>query len=239
MFRLMNHYDATSHHSCYFKRFFFAVSNAAYSVSHFAPYVQIDLVDGIHAPTVTWPFADEESVYSELTRLDNLPVDYELDLMIHAPDRVLEELLRVNAKRYIVHLNSTEHLQTCIEEIKKAAREVSVGVVIGDDVSQLAPVLASVDGVQCMGIRHIGKQGSHMMSALFHSYNQFVILILMYLSLLMVVCQLRLFLCCMMPEYRVSSPDLLFFVVIFKRILLICLHLYVQLCSLSFLILYR
>ena len=138
---------------------FFAVSNAAYSVSHFAPYVQIDLVDGIHAPTVTWPFADEESVYSELTRLDNLPVDYELDLMIHAPDRVLEELLRVNAKRYIVHLNSTEHLQTCIEEIKKAAREVSVGVVIGDDVSQLAPVLASVDGVQCMGIRHIGKQG--------------------------------------------------------------------------------
>ena len=56
------------------------IADAAYSVADITDYIQIDIVDGVHAPGSTWPFSIHDVTRQEIGRLDNLPVSYELDL---------------------------------------------------------------------------------------------------------------------------------------------------------------
>ncbi len=140
------------------KTSFTEIADAAHSVSDFAAYVQIDIVDGLHAPDMTWPYTTAV-IQEEIGRLDNLPVTYELDLMIEKPERTLGLWLSTGAKRCIIHLTSTERLSECVRRVKEAGKEVYIGVTIADNLSALEPVINEIDGVQCMGIAHIGRQG--------------------------------------------------------------------------------
>ena len=72
---------------------------------------------------------------------------------------MVDLLLGTEASRFIIHLTSTDSLVPLARRIQGAGREVYVGVVIGDDLSGIDAVADVLDGVQCMGIKNIGKQG--------------------------------------------------------------------------------
>ena len=137
---------------------FTGITNLILEVADFVPYVQIDMIDGVHAPAVTWPFTAEYPE-RELHRLDGLSVPFELDLMVHNPEQILPALLATRVSRCIIHLTATRMLSSCIQLVRDAGREVYIGVVIDDNLADLEPYLFHVDGIQCMGIRHIGAQG--------------------------------------------------------------------------------
>ena len=135
-----------------------AIEEAVSAVRDLVPYVQIDIVDGIHAPTVTWPFPDGVSP-SVLSRLHNLRTAFELDLMIHRPEEHLDTLFSSGADRYIIHLSSTGDLERCVDRITGVGSEAAVALCIGDSADAISAVSDRISAVQCMGIAEVGRQG--------------------------------------------------------------------------------
>ena len=127
-------------------------------VDDLVSYVQVDVVDGMFAGSPTWPFTDSAAA-DVVSRLDTLPVSYEIDLMMERPERILAVFLNTAVQRLIIHFSSTDQLSHCISKIKRAGKEAYVGLTIDDSFDSFSSILDSVDGVQCMGIAQIGVQG--------------------------------------------------------------------------------
>ena len=120
--------------------------------------VQIDLVDGMHAPTMTWPYAAGETMSGAARQLHNLNIEYDLDLMTHEPEQTIDRWLESDARRLTLHLSSTKRLADCARQARDAGREAFVAVTVDDNLDGL-PDVGAIDGIQCMGIREVGKQG--------------------------------------------------------------------------------
>ena len=138
---------------------FDAIVEKIHRADDFFPRVQIDIIDGLHAPNQTWPYASGESVEDAVRRLHNLSIAYDLDLMVHEPEDSLAAWLESDVQRVIVHLSSTKRLAACARQVRDAGREVYVGVTVNDLLDGLQDVAEQIDGVQCMGIAEVGKQG--------------------------------------------------------------------------------
>lgn len=126
----------------------------------FAPAVQVDVVDGVFAPRVSWPYGKGEQTGSPTEARELLaPFALEVDLMVERPEEHLDEWLAAGASRLVVHLESTE----CMEDILDHARThpYALGLAFDDDtpLAQVRPYLGRVAFIQCMGIDHVGAQG--------------------------------------------------------------------------------
>lgn len=131
--------------------------------------VQIDVVDGIYASNITWPFTalqdtsdatkKETLLTKELQQLYTMRTAIELDLMIQNPEDTLGVWLVTDAVRFIIHRMSTKYLTYCINRIKEGNHEVYIGLTSDDTLIGIEPMIELIDGVQCMGIAQIGKQG--------------------------------------------------------------------------------
>ncbi|MDE0243569.1 MAG: thiamine phosphate synthase [Candidatus Kaiserbacteria bacterium] len=135
------------------------IAQSVYRVDDLFSRVHIDIVDGVHAPGQTWPYASGETVDAAVQRLHNITLSHDLDLMIDRPEEVLDQWLLSGARRVSVHLSSTRHIKRCLQQVRDAGSEAYVGVVIDDDISTLETVSDHLDGIQCMGIKDIGRQG--------------------------------------------------------------------------------
>lgn len=132
------------------------------SIGSVTKYVQIDVSDGLFTDTITWPFSEVSDVNllcNELDRLSTINVEYELDVMVQHPEKILSDLLKTSVKKIIIHLSSTENIERCIYEIQNGNREVYLAIGINDNLKLLEPVIDAINGVQCMGVAHIGRQG--------------------------------------------------------------------------------
>ena len=148
---------------------FSAVEEAVDRVRGVSKAVQIDVVDGVYASGATWPFVSDENtsveVLSEKQLADkaeclyNLRMPFELDLMVQGPEDSLGVWLLTDATRLIVHRTSTQYVSYCVNRVKDDGREVYLGLTANDTFEGVTSVLEMIDGVQCMGIAEIGKQG--------------------------------------------------------------------------------
>ena len=156
---------------------FDAILEAAQRVKGVVASVQVDVVDGVYATNATWPFvADAGSERDSATAggvvsvsdkqladkaecLYGLNMPFELDLMIQSPEDSLGVWLLTDATRLIIHRASTQYLSYCINRVKDDGREVYLGLTARDTLEGVASALDIVDGVQCMGIAEIGRQG--------------------------------------------------------------------------------
>ena len=126
-------------------------------VRPFAKEIQVDVVDGIFVPFMSWPYGTEEKI-SDLAQWSK-EFSIEMDLMVMNPEEVIEEYVKAGAKRIVVHIESTRHLNDIIKRYTK--RDFMLGLSINND-TELAPLmenLEKIDYVQCMGIAEIGSQG--------------------------------------------------------------------------------
>ena len=150
---------------------FSAIKETLERVRGVSKQVQIDIVDGVHAPDATWPFVQgedgtghaesltERELADRAECLHEVRVPFELDLMVHSPEDSLGVWLITDATRFIIHHSSTQYISYCLNRVKEDGREVYLALTVHDVFEKVAPLLETVDGVQCMGIEHVGKQG--------------------------------------------------------------------------------
>ncbi len=136
--------------------------------------VQIDIVDGQFASPASWPYSSSPGEPSKmLAQGELLPrcgeFRFEVDLMSLDPESVTGVWIGLCATRITIHAESTRFLPRFLQNIKGlyghdkdfAPDLLSIGLSIGveSDLALIEPYLDSVEYVQFMGIKSIGKQG--------------------------------------------------------------------------------
>lgn len=141
--------------------------------------VQIDIVDGEYASAKTWPFVERNS--DELVRMargeEIFPYinDFilEIDMMVLHPVEYLSDFISIGAKSFVIHVDSTDHIQVCIDTIKNSGCKVGLGIKPSVDVDLLQPFLTLVDFVQFMGNDKIGRSGIELDDSVLHKIKYF------------------------------------------------------------------
>ncbi len=124
--------------------------------------VQMDVVDGYYAPPTTWPFnpGQMEELLQMVRGEERFPFinDFELevDMLVLHPVEYISDFLSIGVKNFIIHIDSTDHIQVCIETIKNADSKVGLGIKPSGDISTLLSFLPQADFVQFMGNDKVG-----------------------------------------------------------------------------------
>ena len=141
--------------------------------------VQIDIVDGQYAEVLTWPFVDKDS--DDLMNLargnEKFPYidDFilEIDMMVLHPVEYLGDFISLGAKSFVVHIDSTDHIQECIDTIKNSGCRVGLGIKPSIDVDLLQSFLPQVDFVQFMGNDKVGHNGIELDKSVINKIKYF------------------------------------------------------------------
>ena len=127
--------------------------------------VQIDIVDGEYASTKTWPFNANQ--FEEMRAIvggeERFPFidDFilEIDMLTLHPIEYLGDFISLGAKSFIIHIDSTDHVEECLETIKSASCKIGLGIKPSGDISLLESFLPEADFVQFMGNDRVGHSG--------------------------------------------------------------------------------
>ena len=125
--------------------------------------IQIDVCDGYFVPSRTWPMnsGDRETFKLMVNKRQKLPYAddfaFDLDLMVHSPENVIRDLIKLGAARVSIHIEAKHDFAACR---RAAGDEVELGVALVADtpLSRLEPFKGQFDYIQLMGIASIGKQ---------------------------------------------------------------------------------
>jgi len=129
-----------------------------------APVVQIDVVDGVFAPTKTWPYVGGEEFEKMLAQDEGLPfwedIDFQFDLMLANPKDEVERFVQAGAASVIIHAMSPGAKEALVL-LQESRPIVSVGVAFLPSavVADVQAFEGLCDFVQVMGIAEVGSQG--------------------------------------------------------------------------------
>ncbi|MBI4118370.1 MAG: hypothetical protein HY455_02475 [Parcubacteria group bacterium] len=146
------------------------IEHKASLVRGLVPTLQIDVMDGVFAPDVSWPYEDGKQAGFERLLEGDVPLpfweafQYEIDLMIQDPEEDISEWIKTGASRIIVHVESTKNLEEIVGTygaLSGFAESLELGLAlsIGTPNDILEPYIDRVSVVQFMGISQIGFQG--------------------------------------------------------------------------------
>lgn len=121
---------------------------------------QIDIVDGRFVPHRSWPFTMAD-VAGEWEKIKTLPrgLAYELDCMVEAPEQYLDQFSKLTLKKIIIHVGSTDRYSAIIRHAKAHQYEIVLAFTNDVPLSFVRPFIPQLNGVQIMGIKHVGRQG--------------------------------------------------------------------------------
>lgn len=136
--------------------------------------IQIDIVDGRFAPSISWPFTEIDP-RSELRKLAQVSreIDIELDCMIDTPENYLSLLSEIPIKRLIIHMGSTTEFDTILDFTRKHI--ITVGLAFTNDASfdDVQTLIPRFDFIQIMGIKQVGKQGEPFDTRTYETVRKF------------------------------------------------------------------
>jgi len=141
------------------------LENLSQSVSSFAQWVQLDVMDGLFVPEKSWPYIGGTPAGE--VRKNPLPesVSFEIHLMVKNPKEVGIAFAESGARRIIPHIEVFDEPEDAIEALSEytdaGAEEVGISLLLDTPIASIEPLLfeGSVDIVQVMGIAEIGFQG--------------------------------------------------------------------------------
>ncbi len=119
---------------------------------------QIDIVDGVFVPFMSWPIFNGDEPQSINGSISDFEIEF--DLMIKNPENTIDDWLLTTASRFVIHIESTDDVALCIERIKNAGRKVGLSLNNDTNISEIESYMKSIDFIQCMGIAEIGRQGN-------------------------------------------------------------------------------
>jgi len=108
-------------------------------VAPYTNWVQLDVSDGIFAPTVTW---GEPELIRELGG-----VSVEVHLMVQKPEEILPLWLDSGAKRIYIHYEATQEHEKCLSLIRGAGMEAGIALLQKTPVDVLEPFEKLLDAV--------------------------------------------------------------------------------------------
>jgi ribulose-phosphate 3-epimerase len=127
--------------------------------------VQIDVMDGTYAPTVSWPYEGVVRDAFEATRREDqgLPYwqnfDFEIDLLLKNPEKRIVEWILAGAACLIFHVESTEKLKEITQECFERRVEMALALKPSTSLEAIAPYIDRAVFVQVMGSDRIGYHG--------------------------------------------------------------------------------
>ena len=114
------------------------------SIRGLAPWIQIDVEDGILVPSRTLDaHAFPESMSSFFV---------EVDLMVQEPAMYIQEWYQRGARRIILHVESQGNLTDHITSVKKLGMEVAIGLFPDSPLTLLNPFLSGIDRVLLLAV---------------------------------------------------------------------------------------
>lgn len=124
--------------------------------------VQVDICDGQFVPNATWPYRKKDDSFERiLHEEEGLPgwdsLDYEFDLMVNRPEEIVDEWLRADAARLVVHAEAAGDIAAALVKLTGA---VEIGLAFGMETpfDLLDLHHERVQFVQLMGIDNVGFQ---------------------------------------------------------------------------------
>jgi ribulose-phosphate 3-epimerase len=142
-----------------------------------SPVVHVDVIDGVFAEPVSWPYArpNDPDFGTIIREEEGMPfwedVDFEFHLMLSDPERHVQEWVSLGAKRIIVHAEAfkdADTLRIFVERFRKEfggdgsflSIELGVSLNFQTPTSILESAISEIDFVQFMSIAKIGRQGA-------------------------------------------------------------------------------
>lgn len=116
------------------------------SVEDIAQTVQIDVMDGKFVPNET--FADPERI-KEL----NLPMEFEVHLMVEDPLEHLDGWSVAGCARALIHAESVKDLPAALKDVKSYGMEAGISINPDTPVSAIEDAIDEADVVQVMGVK--------------------------------------------------------------------------------------
>lgn len=129
---------------------------AATEALQFARELQIDVVDGVFVPTVSWPYHPHGEPIAVKPHTDRYTL--EIDLMVADPVCAAHAWVKAGADMLVFHVESLS-LET-FKRYRESAT-VSVGVAFhgATSLETFLPYVHDADYIQVMGVETIGAQG--------------------------------------------------------------------------------
>lgn len=127
--------------------------------------VQLDVIDGNYAPSKTWPFNGNQ--FEEMMKIargeEKFPyIDefiLEIDMLTLHPIEYISDFISLGAKSFVIHIDSTDHIEECLRTVKSVNCEIGLGVKPSGDISVIESFLPELDFVQFMGNDRVGYSG--------------------------------------------------------------------------------
>lgn len=117
-----------------------------------APWVHIDIMDGIFVPNISFGGV----VIKSLRKQSDLFFD--VHLMITEPERYIEDFAKCGADSITIHVEATTRVAECIELIKSFGIKAGLALNPETDISAIEPYLGDVDMALVMSV-HPGHGG--------------------------------------------------------------------------------
>ena len=108
--------------------------------------LHMDIMDGMFVPNISFG----PLVLQSLSKVTKLPL--ETHLMIHQPDRYLEDFAKAGASSLIVHAEGAIHLHRTLDRIRSLGLKVGLAINPATSVSVLEPVIDMTDLVLIMTV---------------------------------------------------------------------------------------
>lgn len=141
-------------------------------VSDIVPSVQIDIVDGDFAPSITWPYSlGDELPSNPLPFKDDL--NLEIDLLVSDPASVIDGWIEAGAKAIVIHMETTDNALQLGDEIKDKGVKVGFSINPSTKNEVLEEVVDIADFVQFMGNNKVGYSGVGFDNNVFDKIKEF------------------------------------------------------------------
>lgn len=133
---------------------------------NFVNEIQIDVVDGLFAPTASWPYAPLGTPVAIKPYTD--PFTLEVDLMTTQPVVAAVEWIKAGADMLVFHVESIS-LDTFTNFLEHTPVTIGVSMSGNTSLDTFLPYAEIADYVQLMGISDIGSQGQPFNEGIFET----------------------------------------------------------------------
>ncbi|OGG79614.1 hypothetical protein A3A39_02195 [Candidatus Kaiserbacteria bacterium RIFCSPLOWO2_01_FULL_54_13] len=138
------------------------LAQSAHAISSFSSSIHIDIVDGIFAPSYTWPYT-KNGVFEDFDLSSVSGLSAEIHLMVEEPREIGLQFARAGASRILGHVEAFDSENDAHSALyawrRSDVREVGLGILMGTPLEVLEHHMLIVDVVHVMTIASIGKQG--------------------------------------------------------------------------------